>query len=460
MKNLWVSFTRGIRIQSAMPASLLLAVLITLMPSAAQAIPLFSRQVGVPCSSCHAGGAFPELTPFGRQFKLRGYTLGSRKGLPLSGALIVSETRTRSTAGSDPAAFPHNGQAELELAALYAGGKITDHLGAFAQWNYDGIEHHSALEMADIRYAREFMLKKTSVLVGVTLNNSPTVQDVWNTLPMWSFPNLTSPVGVMPSAVPAIDMTLASQVAGLGVYSWIGGHYYLEVSAYRTADGAFSVLRAGQPTSTPGGVAALQGYNPYWRLAYERDWGVHSLELGTFGLAVDRYPDNTLAYGATNRYRDLGVDAQYQYIAGEHVFSTQVSYVHERQDYRASFPVPVGVGPTPANPTDTLNVVRLKGSYWWRQRYGATLGLFSTRGTADPGLYPAAMGDPAMDSLDHRPNTQGMIFELGYLPVQNLRLSVQYTHYLQFNGAANNYDGLGRRAVANDTLYMYAWLLY
>ena len=59
MKNLWVSFTRGIRIQSAMPASLLLAVLITLMPSAAQAIPLFSRQVGVPCSSCHAGGAFP-----------------------------------------------------------------------------------------------------------------------------------------------------------------------------------------------------------------------------------------------------------------------------------------------------------------------------------------------------------------------------------------------------------------
>lgn len=461
MKSSQISSERAIPIrQPAVLLLLLLAALFMLMPSRAQAIPLFTRQVGVPCASCHAGGAFPELTPFGRQFKLRGYTLGSRKGLPLSGSVIASVTRTRSTAGSDPAAFPHNGQAELELVGVYAGGKITDNLGAFAQWNYNGIDRHSALEMADIRYAREFMLKETSVLVGATLNNSPTVQDVWNTVPMWSFPNLSSPVGVMPPSTPAIDMNLASQVAGLGVYTWIGGHYYLEASAYRTADGAFSVLRAGQPTSTPGGVAVLRGYNPYWRFAYERDWGVHSLEFGTFGLVVDRYPDNTLAYGATDRYRDLGVDAQYQYIAGDHVFSTQVSYIHERQDYRASYPVPIGVGPTPANPSDTLNVVRLKGSYWWRQRYGATVGLFSTRGTADPGLYPAAMGDPAMDSLNHRPNARGMIFELGYMPIQNLRLSAQYTHYLQFNGAANNYDGLGRRAAANDTLYMYVWLLY
>lgn len=455
---------RAIRILSTATAVwLLLASALALVPSDAQAIPLFSRQVGVPCQSCHAGGAFPELTPFGREFKLRGYTLGSRKGLPLSASFIASMTRTRSTAGSDPAAFPHNGQAELELAAVYAGGKITDNLGAFAQWNYDGIEHHSALEMADIRYAREFMLKGTSVLVGATLNNSPTVQDVWNTVPMWGFPYRSSPIGVMSPARPVIDMTLASQVAGLGVYTWINGRYYLEASAYRTADGAFSVLRAGQPSSAPGGVAALQGYNPYWRFAYERRWGAQNFELGTFGLIVNRYPDNTLAYGATDRYRDLGVDAQYQYLTGDHAFSVQASYIHERQDYRASYPMPVGVGPMPANPSDTLNIMRLKSSYWWRARYGATVGLFSTTGTADAGLYPAAMGamsDPAMDSLNHRPNARGMILELGYMPIQNLRLSAQYTHYLLFNGAASNYDGLGRRASANDTLYMYVWLLY
>ena len=39
----------------------------------AHAVPSFARQTGQPCASCHT--AFPELTPFGRRFKLAGYTL-------------------------------------------------------------------------------------------------------------------------------------------------------------------------------------------------------------------------------------------------------------------------------------------------------------------------------------------------------------------------------------------------
>ena len=40
----------------------------------AQAIPSFARQTGQECAACHT--AFPELTPFGRAFKLNGYTMG------------------------------------------------------------------------------------------------------------------------------------------------------------------------------------------------------------------------------------------------------------------------------------------------------------------------------------------------------------------------------------------------
>src|SRR5579863_2161951 len=47
-------------------------------PQPASAIPSFARQTGQPCSTCHT--AFPELTPYGRQFKLSGYTAGG--GLP------------------------------------------------------------------------------------------------------------------------------------------------------------------------------------------------------------------------------------------------------------------------------------------------------------------------------------------------------------------------------------------
>ena len=42
----------------------------------AEALPLFSRQTGQNCVSCHAGGQYPELTPYGRYFKLTAYTIG------------------------------------------------------------------------------------------------------------------------------------------------------------------------------------------------------------------------------------------------------------------------------------------------------------------------------------------------------------------------------------------------
>jgi hypothetical protein len=41
----------------------------------ANAVPAFAVQTRQPCSSCHIGGFGPQLTPFGRQFKLEGYTL-------------------------------------------------------------------------------------------------------------------------------------------------------------------------------------------------------------------------------------------------------------------------------------------------------------------------------------------------------------------------------------------------
>src|SRR6202051_3264376 len=41
------------------------------------AVPSFARQTGLTCAACHT--VFPELTPFGREFKLNGYVLGNTK---------------------------------------------------------------------------------------------------------------------------------------------------------------------------------------------------------------------------------------------------------------------------------------------------------------------------------------------------------------------------------------------
>jgi hypothetical protein len=46
------------------------------------------------------------------------------------------------------------------------------------------------------------------------------------------------------------------------------------------------------------------------------------------------------------------------------------------------------------------------------------------------------------------------------MPWQNLRLQFQYVLYNKFNGSSSNYDGFGRQASDNNTLYIVTWLLY
>ena len=41
-----------------------------------------------------------------------------------------------------------------------------------------------------------------------------------------------------------------------------------------------------------------------------------------------------------------------------------------------------------------------------------------------------------------------------------MRLGVQYTRYDKFNGASRNYDGSGRNASDNNTLFFYVWAAY
>ena len=55
---------------------LVIACLTVLTVPAARAVPSYSRQTGMPCSTCHY--APPELTPFGRNFKLEGYTFTTK----------------------------------------------------------------------------------------------------------------------------------------------------------------------------------------------------------------------------------------------------------------------------------------------------------------------------------------------------------------------------------------------
>ena len=43
------------------------------LPTSVWAVPSYARQTGMACQACHT--VFPELTPFGRRFKLNGYQI-------------------------------------------------------------------------------------------------------------------------------------------------------------------------------------------------------------------------------------------------------------------------------------------------------------------------------------------------------------------------------------------------
>ncbi len=140
-----------------------------------------------------------------------------------------------------------------------------------------------------------------TLLWGITANNNPTVQDVWNTIPAWSFPFISSALAPSPTVTTFIEQVYAQQVAGLSAYSFLDDTFYFEFGGYRPLS-THTQLALGVDTT---GQSPISGVAPYWRAAAEKNVGNHSWEVGTFGLASQVTPLNISAAGTelVHRYR-------------------------------------------------------------------------------------------------------------------------------------------------------------
>ncbi len=76
------------------------------------------------------------------------------------------------------------------------------------------------MDNTDLRYANETTLGGKELDYGITLNNNPTVEDLWNSTPPWGFPWISSEAGVGSIASPIIDGTLGQDVMGVGGYAF------------------------------------------------------------------------------------------------------------------------------------------------------------------------------------------------------------------------------------------------
>jgi hypothetical protein len=409
------------------------------------AVPSYARQTGENCVACHT--SFPELTPFGREFKLNGYTLGQTQWLPVAIMAQFSATSIKNNTleGGDKL-MPKTGQIQLDGGSVFFAGKVNDHLGGFIQWTYDNHSdvrsdgstvHHSNLDNTDIRLVNNYTLLDKNLLVGLTLNNNPGVQDVWNSSPAWGFPYTgSSAVGVPgPTFSTMIEGALAQTSAGLGVYFWWDRHLYGELSLYGNADKLFKPLSAG---TTLDPSMHIQGRNnPYWRLAWNQEWGADSLMIGTYGMKIDITPNDS---GLKDRYTDIAIDTQYQHISDPSIFTLQSTFIHEDQRLDAS-----DAG------KNTLNSFKFKASYLYDRKYGATVGFFDINGTSN--INYSYDANPSA-----KPNSRGYMAEFDYNYTPNLRFLLQYTAYTKLDELA--LVDSSRRPSDNNTLFLATWFAY
>jgi len=477
--------------RGALAAASLAAVSFADIPTAS-AVPSFARQTGQPCATCHT--AFPELTPYGRQFKLMGYTAGGTRCN--DGSAKSDETQVPLALMSLPATFTgvknSANQAAMGQApnisnnawypgqqSVFVAGQLYCDVGAFAQVTYDPVGQAFAWDNVDIRYAKTGVINGTNVVYGITANNNPTVQDAWNTVPAWVFPYMDTAIGPAPAFGTMLGTgAFGQQVGGAGAYVWINSSIYAELSAYgNLSRRELTNLNGG----FDGGANRFDGMAPYWRLAYERTWDKNSLMFGTFGMYANQKmgvdatvassdpnnPTSLYAPGVSDSTLNIGVDSQYQWIGEEHAVTVRAAYIWQRKKNTAENAALQAAGLDLANASDVLNDFNVSASYIYDRKISFTAGYFNTWGTADMNLYGSAIGSSANGS----PDSRYYKFDLAYLPFMNggpdiwpwfnARIGIQYTHYDKFDGTWNNVDGnTGLKAGGNDTVYVYTWLMF
>jgi hypothetical protein len=450
--------------QSYPTAILLKAIAITWLVAlcipSARAVPSYSRQTGLPCASCHY--APPELTPFGRTFKLEGYTFATKaevtdekkghtavlqllEAFPLS---IVFDTSVTVTKSPQPGTQNGNFQFPQDVS-LFLAGAWTSHVGSFVQVTYDSQADNFSWDNTDIRYANHGgkMFGKP-ITYGVTLNNNPSVEDLWNTTPAWGYPYVGSNVAPGPSAAAIINGTLAQDVAGAGGYTMWDEHWYLAGTMYRSEH-----LGGTQPNSGAGFSYNIRGVAPYWRAAWQTSSQNNYLEIGTYGMHVKSTPNNIT--GLMDSYTDWAADFEYDRTIPQFkndVVSFRGTYIRENSTLLATF-----AEGGAAQPGHHLNTAQANVEYHYGTRFSGTAGFFDITGTSDPLLFSQAA---VSGSANGSPQSNGYTLNVSWWPAQNLDLAVQYTGYWRFNGAQTNYDGAGRSASANNTVYLLARFVF
>lgn len=298
--------------------------------------------------------------------------------------------------------------------------------------------------------------------LGVAASNGPAAQDPLISSLNWSLPYGTPPVSLTTPAQPAFAAPEMESAIGATVHLLVADSLYLEAGAYDllgpTVQRSFGKAYApsmDHPTA------------PYARLGY--GWhGEHaSAHLGAAFLSTQYNPqfgihsvDGMLG---RNVYTNLVIDAGVQAHPGQHhEFALYGAYIQERQRLRGLF----SRGASDA-PSGMLEQVHLNAAWMYDRTWRLSVGMQTTWGEMNRAMYRAG---PIGGSRNGKPNSTAFIIEANWLPfgriapegslLASVKTGIQYVAWTRFNGASTNYDGFGRAAAANNSLWAFVQMSF
>ena len=283
--------TLGVVRRAAAVAALALAV-VGLTASEAGAVPAFGAQTGMPCQNCHVGGFGPQLTPFGREFKLQGYTLRTNdKSIPLSAMVVASYLRTQQAQNPPQTPYSHpNDNWALDQVSLFLRWRLRPALRRLRSghlrrsrpgfWHWDNL---------DLRATTTVKVDKADVTAGRQPQQRAHRAGTCGTrFRPGAISYTTSTARTMPGTSPVLNGALAQTSAGphrlcLGQLRVLPGGRRLLVPERQHAD------QTGRRSHSPRVDQRRGALRPH-RLPARHRQDRHVLELGAFGMKTDIYP--------------------------------------------------------------------------------------------------------------------------------------------------------------------------
>ena len=441
----------------------------------AGAVPSFAAQTGQPCQTCHIGALGPQLTPYGRNFKIKGYTLQGGTGIASQVHLALwvqsglsSIQKDLPPSGVTPD-FGRNNNIFVSAVSLFYSGRITDHVGVFLQASYDNVGKAIAQDNSDIRVIGDTELFGHDVDYGFTFNNAPGWSDPYNSNYLWGYPYISNNLAPSPNAGSILGGALQDNSLGVVGYTWIDQHIYLDLGGYVSQPPGYQKV-FGESY----GPGSSTGLEPWASVTYAWFWGNNNAHLGGH-FFYGRFNPTTDVRSSDGRYghdsyTDFLFSNGYQYIGDENVnvFTVDGFYDFEYQHLAGSSNV-FNPSYSSSRTNNHLNEAKEWATYYYKETYGATIAFDKIWGNSNDLLYNTG-ADDSTGSIKGLPNSTAFIVEGDWVPFGkpdsfvhpflNWKLGLQYTIYTQFNGSGKNYDGFGRAASDNNTFFLFLWTVF